>query len=66
MTSSEALDNLWALLDAPGRAALCATPLFAPHPRIAQRARALGVSDVQQTAGGDAGIVAGLVAYFQH
>jgi len=65
VTSSEGLENLWDLLDGPGRKALRATPLFAPHPRIAQRAHSLGVAEVVTTAAGDAGLIAGLVEYFR-
>src|SRR5450755_2059224 len=35
LTSSEGLDNLWALLGPDARARLAATPTFVPHPRIA-------------------------------
>ena len=40
ITSSEGLDNLWALGDAAMRAAWRRCPTFVPHPRIAAHARA--------------------------
>ncbi len=62
ITSSEGLDNLWALCDAAMRAAWRRCPTFVPHARIAERARALGLS-VVETAGSDAGLVAGLLEW---
>jgi uroporphyrinogen-III synthase len=63
ITSSEGLDNLWAVVDRPTRAAWRGCPTFAPHPRIAGRARALGLP-VVETAGGDDGLIAGLLEWF--
>lgn len=60
VTSSEALANLEAAW--PGHAARDA-PLFAPHPRIAQLARAAGWRTVL-TGTGDAGLMAALQAWF--
>ena len=62
ITSSEGLDNLWTLADEPTRAAWRARPTFVPHPRIAEHARRLGLA-VAETAGGDAGLIAGLVEW---
>ncbi len=62
ITSSEGLDNLWALADESLRAAWCTHPTFVPHPRIAAHARALGLA-VVETAGGDAGLIAGLLEW---
>lgn len=62
ITSSEALDNLWSIANEPIRAAWRARPTFAPHPRIVARARDLGLS-VIATAGGDAGLIAGLLEW---
>lgn len=39
-------------------------PVFVPHPRIGARMHALGVRMVIVTAGGDAGLVCGMVAHF--
>jgi uroporphyrinogen-III synthase len=64
VTSSEGLENLWDMLGPGGRAALSDTELFVPHPRIAGRARKLGLSRITLTEGGDAGLRAGLLHYF--
>jgi len=63
VTSSEGLDNLWGVADATTRAAWRDCPTFVPHPRIAARARVLGLR-VVDTAGGDAGLIAGLLEWF--
>ena len=63
VSSSEGLRYLVDLLDPEGRAYLAATPLFVPHARIADNARALGLHQVVLTAGADAGLLAGLHAY---
>ena len=62
ITSSEGLDNLWALADEATRSEWRRRPTFAPHPRITEHARKLGLS-VVETAGSDAGIIAGLVEW---
>jgi uroporphyrinogen-III synthase len=62
ITSSEGLDNLWALADEASRAAWRSVPTFVPHPRIAKCARGLGLG-VVETGGGDAGLIAGLVEW---
>jgi uroporphyrinogen-III synthase len=62
ITSSEGLDNLWALCDVAARAAWRRCPTFVPHPRIAGRAREIGL-DVVETAGSDAGLIAGLLEW---
>lgn len=64
ITSSEGLDNLWAVVGDEGRAMMIATPMFAPHPRIGQRARDLGVREVIVTEPTDAGMLASLIQYF--
>lgn len=64
LTSSEGLRNLWALLDAEGRELLAGSPVFVPHARIAEGARALGLRQVALTGPADAGLLAGLVQYF--
>lgn len=63
LTSSEALAHLDATLGAAGAAFRKTLPLFVPHPRIAAAARALGWQQVVQTANGDDGLCAGLVAW---
>ena len=62
ITSSEALDNLWGQADDALRALWRERPTFAPHPRIAARARNVGLP-VVLTAGGDAVLIAGLLEW---
>ena len=64
ITSSEGLENLWAILGAEGRGRLAATPTFVPHPRIGERARALGLAQVIVTPPADSGLIAALIEYF--
>jgi uroporphyrinogen-III synthase len=63
VSSSEGLRYLLDLLDAEGHAFLASTPVFVPHARIAENARALGLSNIILTDAADAGILAGLRAY---
>ena len=63
VSSSEGLRYLLDLLDAEGHAFLANTPVFVPHARIAENARALGLSNIILTDAADAGILAGLRAY---
>jgi uroporphyrinogen-III synthase len=63
VSSSEGLRYLVDLLDAEGREFLQKTPVFVPHARIAENARALGLSNIILTDAADAGILAGLRAY---
>lgn len=65
LTSSEAVRYLAAQLQAQGGEALLDLPAFAPHARVAECARSLGFRQVMQTAAGDAGLLAGLCAYFE-
>lgn len=62
ITSSEALDNLWAIADDSLRAAWRGRPTFAPHPRIVAHAREKGLAAIA-TEGGDAGLIAGLLEW---
>jgi uroporphyrinogen-III synthase len=64
VSSSEGLRNLFEMVGDAGRALLRRTPLFAPHARIADGARALGCEQVVETASGDAGLVAALAAFW--
>jgi len=64
VTSSEGLHNLAAMLGQSGLALLEKTPLFVPHPRIAETARELGLTEVILTPPTDAGLLEGLIAYF--
>jgi uroporphyrinogen-III synthase len=64
VTSSEGLRNLFEMVGAPGREPLQRTPLFVPHPRIADAAGGLEVQRVIVTGPGDEGLLTGLAAYF--
>ncbi|MCC6532203.1 MAG: uroporphyrinogen-III synthase [Burkholderiales bacterium] len=64
VTSREALANLVDMVGTLGRHWLRKTPLFVPHERIAQAARALGIADVLVTAPGDEAMVAAIASYF--
>jgi len=64
VTSSEGLHNLCEVAGARGRPWLHKTPLFVPHPRIADAARALEFSVVVQTAQGDDGLMQGMRQWF--
>ena len=63
VTSSEALAYLWEMLDSAAQERLAAVPLFVPHARIAEAAHKLGWRVVVPTAGGDDGLLAGLIAW---
>ena len=63
VTSSEALAYLWEMLDEPNRNKVAAMPLFVQHERIAQAAQKLGWREVVVTAGGDDGVLAGLIQW---
>ncbi|MBT9568533.1 MAG: uroporphyrinogen-III synthase [Thiobacillus sp.] len=66
ITSAETLHNLAGLLGEAGWPLLTHTPLFAPHEKIAVAARQFGIPDVVTTAGGDAGLVDGLINWFRN
>ena len=63
VSSSEALHNLWEMLNATGRARLTAIPLFVTHARIAAAAHKLGWHHIITAAGGDEGLLSGLVTW---
>ena len=64
VTSGEGLRNLFDMLGKLGQQWLRKTPLFAPHPRIAEAARELGIATVVATGPGDEGLFAALRDYF--
>jgi len=64
VTSSEGLRNLFDMAGVQGRQRLGATPLFVPHPRIAETARELGMSQIVPTRPGDEGIVQGIIDWW--
>lgn len=66
VTSAETLHNLAALLGDAGLPLLLRTPLFAPHEKIAEAARRFGIARVIATAGGDAGLVDGMINWFRN
>lgn len=64
VASAETLANLAAMLGEAGAALLVATPLFAPHEKIAASARRFGIARVVATPGGDAGLLDGMIHWF--
>jgi len=64
VSSSEGLRNLFDMVGESGRQRLLRTPLFAPHARTAEGARALGCGQVVETAPGDAGLAAAVAAFW--
>jgi uroporphyrinogen-III synthase len=66
VASAETLQNLQAMLGAAATDLLAHTPLFAPHEKIAAAARRLGIEHAVATAGGDAGLVDGLINWFRN
>lgn len=64
VTSSEGLRNLCEMIGAAGRQWLRKTPVFVPHPRIAEVARELGLTRVIVTEPADEGLMKALEEYF--
>ena len=65
VTSSEGLRNFAEMIGPSGRARLPDTPVFVPHPRIAEAAHELRVVRVIVTGPGDEGMLTGLANYFK-
>jgi uroporphyrinogen-III synthase len=65
IASAETLHNLAAMLGDGGADLLRATPLFVPHAKIAEAALMFGMAQVIVTAGGDAGLLQGLINWFR-
>ncbi len=65
VASAETLHNLATMMGDRGAGLLRATPLFVPHAKIAEAARLFGVAEVIVTAGGDAGLLQGLINWFR-
>lgn len=63
VTSSEALEHLWQMLDDAQRDRACGLPLFVPHPRIAELAQRQGWRRVLPTGAGDDGLLSALIAW---
>lgn len=66
VSSSEALHNLWEMLNAAGREQLAAIPLFVSHGRIAAEAQNLGWQNIITAAGADAGLLSELLTWAAH
>lgn len=64
VTSGEGLHNLYDMVGKLARQWLTATPVFAPHERIGEIARGMGLQQVIITGPGDEGLVAGLLDRF--
>jgi uroporphyrinogen-III synthase len=64
VSSSEGLANLYDMVGKLGQQWLRRTPVFAPHARIAENARGLGLEQVVETGPADEGLLAGLEAFF--
>lgn len=64
ITSTEGLANLIAILGEEGAAHLRATPVFVPHPRIAEAARKFGVKKTVLVDPGDDALVEALASFF--
>lgn len=64
VSSAEGLENLCRLLGEAGAQLLRGTPVFAPHRRIAERGRSLGLQTLCVSGPGDAEMLRALVAYF--
>lgn len=62
LTSSEGVGNLVAMLGPDGLSVMRTVPVFVPHPRIAEFARAGGFDDVVETSPGDRGLIAAMQA----
>ena len=62
--SGEALRNLLDMTGAADRNLALATPVFVPHPRVAEAARAMGFTQAIVAIGGDNAIAKGLTAFF--
>lgn len=65
IASTQTLDNLAAMLGPAGVDFLRATPVFAPHAKIAAAARERGIRCAIATEGGDAGLLSGLITWYQ-
>jgi uroporphyrinogen-III synthase len=64
ITSGEGLRNFFGLLGPTGKDYLRATPVFLPHPRIADLAREQGIRKIVLTGPGEESAVAGMAEFF--
>lgn len=65
VTSSEGLDNLFEMAGPENRGKIASIPCFVIHERIAATARKHGIHTIITTTGGDAGLLKGMVKFFQ-
>lgn len=65
VTSSEGLDNLFEMAGPENRGKIASIPCFVIHERIAAAARKQGIHTIITTTGGDAGLLKGMVKFFQ-
>ena len=66
VTSGESMRNLFDLVGKLGQQWLKKTPLFAPHERIAEIARGMGLSQIIVTSSGDEGLITGMSKWARH
>jgi len=52
------------MLGPTGKDYLCATPVFVPHPRVAEAAASLGLREIIVAGSGDEQTVARMAAFF--
>jgi uroporphyrinogen-III synthase len=64
ITSAEGLRNLFDMVGASSVPRLRELPMFMPHPRIAQAARELGVTEAHAIAGGEDALIQALMERF--
>jgi uroporphyrinogen-III synthase len=64
ISSAEGLLNFASLLGDSATERLRATPVFVPHPRVAEEARGLGIGEVIEAGAADEDMLRALVAYF--
>ena len=63
--STETLRNFMHMLGEAGLPYLRTTPVFAPHEKIAESARACGIQHVNVATGGNSGLMASLIKWFR-
>jgi uroporphyrinogen-III synthase len=64
VSSGEGLQNLFDVLGSAGQKLLRTTLAIVPHQRVAENARALGMTKVEVAGAADEEVLAALVAYF--
>jgi uroporphyrinogen-III synthase len=64
LTSSEGASNLLQILPSKALAYLKSTPIFVPHPKVLAHCQNLGLSQLHLTAGGEQGLLNGLITFW--